>query len=360
MTQTSAGSSHWCFTWNNPTLNSDQFRSVIVDSWKCNYAIFQPEMSATGTPHFQGYVEWTAKARKRLTALRKLLATAHWEQRLGTRDQARTYCTPDGLHDGVRKGDIPGAVTGAYVEIGTWSPAAQGKRSDLMAAVDTLKSSGWQAMVEEHPTSFIKYSNGLEKFAMEIGVERTSPPTVIILYGPTGCGKSRYAYGLAPPQERWVAPIGCNGGWFNRYHGQTLAILDDFAGKLTGYRLDDVLRLLDRYEVTVPVKGGFANWTPEVIVITTNIHPSRWWDYSERAEQYAALQRRITLVHSWGRDGQRRILGPFSPDWERWWVGPSQRRAVLEGEVRDGLLRPGGLLDWVEHPQPADEYSFIF
>jgi len=260
------------------------------------------------------------------------------------------------MHQGVMKKNIPGAISGPYVEVGTWSAASQGKRNDLLEAVATMRTEGWHAMAEAHPTAFIKYSNGLEKYAMEMGDERTTPPTVVILYGPTGCGKSRYAFNLAPKVERWVAPIGCNGGWFNGYHGQPLAILDDFAGKLTGYRLDDVLRLLDRYEVTVPVKGGFVHWAPDMICITTNIHPSKWWDYSERVEQYAALARRVTLVYSWGRERQRLIMGPFSGQWKRWWDGPVDQPRV-------GLpVQPvgGGLDDWIEQPEPVDQYSFIF
>lgn len=345
----------WCFTWNNPTLTPEQFRSAIADSWNAQYCIFQAEVSETGTPHYQGYVEWEAKRVKRLTAVRKLLPTAHWEIRTGTRDQARTYCTPDGMHNGVRKADIPGAIGGPYVEVGAWAPAKQGKRTDLEAAVEVLRENGWAAMVDQHPTAFVKYSRGLEALAFELGEERAQPPHIMILYGPTGCGKSRLAFSMAPKSDRWVAPVGSNGGWFNGYHGHPLAIMDDFAGKLTGYRLDDCLRLFDRYEVVVPVKGGFTNWAPDVICITTNIHPSKWWDYSERVEQYAALQRRVALVYTWGRDGRRIILGPFSGEWQRWWIGPVEQPRVL-------LPAPGGgpMDDWVRQPEPTDQYSFIF
>jgi len=336
----------WCFTWNNPTLTPEQFQSAIADSWNAQYCIFQPEQGMeTHTPHFQGYVEWPSKQRKRLTAVRKLLPTAHWEPRIGTREQARAYCMPQDLAGKAKDG-----VVGQYVEVGVWNVVAQGKRNDLDAAVDTLRESGWSAMVDQHPTTFVKFSRGLGALALELGEERTDPPTVYILYGPTGCGKSRTAFGYATRAERWVAPIGCSGGWFDGYHGQPLAVLDDFAGKLTGYRLDDVLRLLDRYEVTAPVKGGFTLWRPDVIAITTNIHPSNWWDYTERREQYAALQRRVTMVVSWGRDGRRRIMGLGHPQWQQWWRGPLHHAPPALGPMDD----------WVEHPEQPDQYSFIF
>jgi hypothetical protein len=338
---------HWCFTWNNPTLTSEQFRNAINDEWKASYAIFRPEKGENGTPHFQGYVEWPGKAGKRFTAVRKLLPTGHWESRAGTREEARAYCMDIGL-DGTPK---PGG-TGPVVEVGVWTSAAQGRRSDLEGAAQTLRDEGWRAMIENHPTAFIKYPTGMQAYAMELGDERTTPPTVVLFYGPSGCGKTRLARSYAPHMDRWIAPIGCNGGWFNGYHGQPLAILDDFAGKLTGYRLDDCLRLFDRYELTVPVKGSFAQWAPDMIVVTTNIHPSRWWDYSDRLEHFTALKRRFTMVFAWERDGRRRILEQVHPQWDAFWSGPAERvRAVLPG--------PGGLADWVQQPDAPDEYSFL-
>jgi len=35
------------------------------------------------------------------------------------------------------------------------------------------------------------------------------------------------------------------------------------------------LRLLDRYPIEVPIKGGHANWIPEVIIITCPRPPSQ-------------------------------------------------------------------------------------
>lgn len=345
-------SCHWVFTWNNPTLSPDQFRAAIADEWNCSYAVFQAEHGESGTPHFQGYVEWPSRQTKRLTAVRKLLPTGHWEMRHGSRDQARDYAMKEDTRD-------PGTEP---IEVGVWQAVAQGKRTDLAAAIDTLKTHGWQAMINDHSEAFVKYSRGLACLAAENAPERTEPPFVSIYYGPTGCGKSRMAFTNTVPTERWTNPIGSNGGWYDGYHGQKDAILDDFSGKLTGYRLDDFLRLTDRYNVMVPVKGAFVQWSPTTITITTNIHPSQWWDYEGREEHYLALQRRIACVYSWGRDGRLDILTGDGDGidggalWQRWWLGPGHGARAL------GIPRPSverGMADWVELPTPPDQFNFF-
>lgn len=60
--------------------------------------------------------------------------------------------------------------------------------------------------------------------------------------------------------------------------------------------LSYLLQLLDRYPITVEVKGSYAVLAATKIIVTTNIHPKLWYDYSQREEQYQALCRRFTTV----------------------------------------------------------------
>lgn len=55
--------------------------------------------------------------------------------------------------------------------------------------------------------------------------------------------------------------------WFDGYLGESVAVFDDF--RPWWCRFDYLLALLDRYPIRVPVKGGFVNWIPEIIIITT-------------------------------------------------------------------------------------------
>lgn len=91
----------WCFTINNPTV--EQGDALARLAWNkhddVRYIIYQFELSESGTPHVQGYVELnTNKRRKAVQSIvedgvgRK---NGHYERSAGTREQARDYCRKD-------------------------------------------------------------------------------------------------------------------------------------------------------------------------------------------------------------------------------------------------------------------------
>ena len=69
------------------------------------YLTYGKEVSSTGTPHLQGYLEWFTSIS--LVALKKRLGIPeiHLEARIGTQQQAIDYCHKDGdfVEYGVRK-----------------------------------------------------------------------------------------------------------------------------------------------------------------------------------------------------------------------------------------------------------------
>lgn len=107
---------------------------------------------------------------------------------------------------------------------------------------------------------------------------------VRVYYGSTGTGKTRRA--IEEDKVEWT-----HGGdrWFDGYDQQERVLFDDFDGVKSGITYRKLLQLLDRYPLQVPIKGGFVEWCPRVIVITTNIPPDRWYP----DEDYSPLQRRI-------------------------------------------------------------------
>ena len=111
----------WCFTFNNPPEDVVQnISQILSEETNIRYACGQLEVGESGTRHIQGYIELKRPAR--LSAMRKLLAGAHFEARRGTRDQARDYC---------RKEET--AVKDSQWEIGNWDLGGQGKRNDIVA-----------------------------------------------------------------------------------------------------------------------------------------------------------------------------------------------------------------------------------
>lgn len=67
--------------------------------------------------------------------------------------------------------------------------------------------------------------------------------------------------------------------WFDEYHYEDCVILDDFRTHWCHYSY--LLRLLDKYPMSVPVKGGFRAWRPKVIIVTCMKKPEDLYTWEE-------------------------------------------------------------------------------
>ncbi|UYD39139.1 MAG: replication associated protein [Wigfec virus K19_691] len=253
----------WTFTLNNYTDTEIN----ILDNIEVNYIIYGKEVGENNTPHLQGFI--TFKKANRLSALKKILPRAHWEKAISS-EAAINYCMKEG---NFTKRDN----------------RVQGKRNDLSDMVSTIRLSGLKRAVCEHPETFIKHHSGAEKFARYTHtLQERTPPTVYWLYGETGAGKTRYVFDQH--KDLWVSSADLK--WFDGYHGQEAALLDDFRPEHISFSL--LLRLLDRYPIQLPVKGGFTDWTPLHIYITAPVKPQLMFTSSN--EDLEQLLRRINHI----------------------------------------------------------------
>lgn len=284
---------HWIFTLNNYTESERAALGVTLSTTEVRYAIYQCEIGVNGTPHLQGYIE--LRRSRRLGSMCRMLPRAHFELRLGTREQARAYCSKE---DTRQPGTVP-------FEFGTWDPGAQGSRSDLREVRDLLANQGVRQTALEHPETFARYPryfHDMRQFQVE---NRSWRPYVIVFLGDTGTGKTRKAHELFPSPV-WVKPPG---PWYDSYEADRYVLLDDFDGKDVPFRF--LLQLLDRYYLRVPIKGSFANWVPYAIAITTNLPVDAWYNASEPSLN-APLHRRIDHVFRFPlSDDDSRILLRF-------------------------------------------------
>jgi hypothetical protein len=171
----------------------------------------------------------------------------------GSLKQAADYCKKDGLYE--EWGDIP----------------KPGKRNDLIEAVTTIQGGAPLSELVDDPvlaTTYVKYSRGLTSLrSLVLEKQPLNVKTVVWISGPTGVGKTRSVVDFCNENKLNYWMSGEDLKWFDRYEGQEIAVFDDFRWKHCSFSF--LLRLLDRYELRVPIKGGFVRWNPKIIFITT-------------------------------------------------------------------------------------------
>lgn len=260
-----AASKRWCFTLNNPT--DEEIRSL--DAWLLSdyhYAIVGREKGEQGTPHLQGFCHF--RAAKRLSGLKKIFSRAHWEKARGNDQENEAYCS--------KEGDV-------VLTLGI--PQITNRPSALAEAVAAVKAGrGMREIAEEFSEIYVKHGRGLRELALLIGQKpRDFKTEVIVITGPPGCGKSRWAAEFEGSKYYKM-----KGDWWDGYCGEEVVIIDDFYGWIP---FCELLRLTDRYPHKVPVKGAYVEFTSKTIIITSNTPPGNW--YSEEKCCVQAMFRRI-------------------------------------------------------------------
>lgn len=258
---------NWCITLNNYNGDEEEgIRSVIRR--ECVYGIVGREVGESGTPHLQCYVQ--LRSRQSLAALKRVFGNRiHAEIARGSGKRNREYCSKEG----------------EYWESGVLSQ--QGQRTDLAGVVEMFREGKkWEEILESNPAELARYPRFFERCALQFGVKRNWECEVYVYWGNTGVGKSRRAF-----EETQNPYVHSGGQWFDGYAGEEEVIFDDFGG--SEFKLTYLLKLLDRYPMRVPVKGGFVSWCPKKIYITSNYAPDKWYP-SAKDEHVRALFRRIT------------------------------------------------------------------
>lgn len=261
----------YVFTINNYTEDDLALLATI----KYSYIVTGYEGNEDGkTQHVQGFVYLSQPMT--LTALKKYMPRAHIEVKSpnSTFQQAADYCKKEGGYD--EDGTLP----------------SQGKRTDLDNVVDLIKKkSTIKQIASEYPNTYIKFYKGIEKLRSLYIEDRTEPPEVIVYYGPTGTGKSYTARRETNEPYVWTP---CMGQWFDGYDGQPHVIFEEFRGQLPFSML---LLLLDRYTVNVQVKGGSTKFVAKRIIITSPVHPLKWYQaLSSNDGKIDQLMRRLTKI----------------------------------------------------------------
>lgn len=298
----------WCFTINNPmstwTSGHEEFivHATDICGTKLRYMVFQVETGDNGTPHYQGYMEFTTPVRFRWLST-VLKNAAHLEWRRGTREQARDYCMKESTR------------VGGPWEVGTWRSGGQGTRMDLLAVTDYVQTGAKESDVASRfPCAYIKFHGGINKLISLSVPRRTVPPVVTLLYGPTGTGKTKYCWDTFP--DLYSKPPSTR--WFDGYEAGKVVLLDDFCGASSKVSVLYLLQLLDRYPFMVEAKGKYVPFMAEQVLITTNYHPSQWYNWVGRDSSFQALKRRIHHVYYFSEYGTAHISCSKDTFFDNW------------------------------------------
>ncbi len=296
----------WCFTINADPEGFYDGLNAIYEFNRSHIRYICGQMEMEGHLHFQGYIQ--LKMSQRMSWLKSNISYGgHYEPQRGTNTQARDYTNKEETR--VNQARQP------YIEFGHFVKG-RGTRTDLVAFKNAIMQGTRKIdLLETYLSSMARYPKFYQMVRSMVRPTRTTDLIVRLNFGETGLGKSRYAYDNHP--QLYALPLS-NSLWFDGYDLHETALLDDFAGAASKLTLNDTLRLLDRYPIQVQVKGSFAWWMPNLIIITTNVHPRNWYKWARREGQYRALVRRISEV---------------------WWYREDQVPVILTGETRSSFFR---------------------
>lgn len=261
----------FCFTLNNYT----EAECEIVKNLDASTNVVGFEVGPLcGTPHLQGVV--VMRHSMRVKTFHSILPRAIARKTIDL-EGAIKYCRKDKnmLIDVVKD--------------------KQGKRSDLEKPIEILKSGGKMTDIAlACPVSIVRHSKGLEKLQslyLEIQGKKIRDSLICyLIVGETNIGKTHHVFTLHKPEEIYTLTIERDMAWFDGYTGEPVLLIDDYDGQLP---ISMILRILDKYPMRVPTKGGssYACWT--TVYLTSN-YPPFAWRYSSK--HTAALNRRLTLL----------------------------------------------------------------
>jgi len=125
-------------------------------------------------------------------------------------------------------------------------------------------------IAEDHFSAFIRYEKGFRSYQRLKSAKRDWAMELIVIVGPSGTGKSRWAR-TQYPDAFWKM----KGPWWDGYDGEETVVIDEMYGHCFPFTF--LLQLTDRYPFVVECKGGSINFISKRIVMTSNQHPRDWY-----------------------------------------------------------------------------------
>lgn len=174
-------------------------------------------------------------------------------------------------------------------------------------------------IAEEHFGDFLRYERGFRSYKGLILEQRSWATETVVVWGPSGTGKSKFAWEQGGPDAYWLARPNSIRCFWDGYDGHETVVIDEFYGWLP-YTF--MLRLLDRYPLRVETKGGSVPFVAKKVIITSNLCPVKWYKEGLRSLR-RRLQAPIGIVYHAERLGAEFLPYELPPDN---YFGPEFRR----------------------------------
>lgn len=173
----------------------DEIQS-LVGSGDADYVCIGREICPeTHLNHFHAHIIFKT-ARKASWIRTNISDTAHREI-VVNEEASIAYCKKDGN----------------IFEAGTVPTREPGKRTDLKKLIENNATLG--ALMDENPEMYCRFRQGLKDiYDRKRQQQGKIVPTIHWLAGPTGCGKTRLAFGTG--EDVWMSSVL---PWFDQYNG---------------------------------------------------------------------------------------------------------------------------------------------
>ena len=172
----------------------------------------------------------------------------------------------------------------------------QGNRSDIEAFRDAIfEGLSEEELIMSFATEMAKYDRFYQRcrnIVLKKQAQELIQPEVTVIIGEADTGKTRTIYDNHEITD--VYKMECGDGsdksiFWDGYNGEPVILIDDFH---SNFRLDYMLRLLDRYPMKLNIKGSHTWKVATKIYITSNVQIDRWYPNCLDIHR-KALKRRI-------------------------------------------------------------------
>lgn len=275
----------WCFT---SFLEEEPF----YDDKKVRYMLYAPEVCPTSNrKHWQGYVYF--KDKQSLKNAQKIIKCPKQhlepEQADSVEAQIGYIVGPYEKEDKVKPYNPDHKEYGVKPE--------QGKRSDLNMIKDDLLNgeTNMDMIIQDNPILYHQYGRTLEKIEdLKMSREfRKEMTTAEWICGPTGVGKSHYAFKDFSPDTHYVLPN--DNGWWDQYKQQDTVIINDFRGHIP---YNELLQMIDKWPYNVKRRGRPPlPFTSKHVIITSSLCPEEVYKNRDKEDAIEQLLRRVKVIN---------------------------------------------------------------